>query len=172
LKLSGNLARQRRAGVLDGGKQQVRNNTKRLAAVLGRMPEYKPGGCEVRKLLVGMALALVVIITAVIIVPFVIPVAAYKDWLIALVEQATGREAQIAGPMRLSLLPALTIKANDVSFGNAPGALVPQMARLKELRIELQVLPLFHSALVVKRLVLVEPVISLESTRPGTPTGC
>jgi AsmA protein len=81
----------------------------------------------VRKLLVGLAVAVVVIITAAVIIPFVLPVEAYKDRLIALVKQATGRELRIAGPVRLSLLPALTIEANDVSFGNAPSALAPQM---------------------------------------------
>ena len=120
-----------------------------------------------RKLLVGLAVPVVVIITAVIIIPFVLPVEAYKDRLIALVKQAMGRELQIAGPVRLSLLPALTIEANDVSFGNAPSALAPQMARLKELRIELRLLPLFHHGLVVDRLVLVEPVISLELDKAG-----
>jgi AsmA protein len=123
----------------------------------------------VRKLLVGLAAVVVVIITAAIIIPFVIPVEAYKDRLIALVKQATGRQVQIAGPVRLSLLPALTIKANDVSFGNAPGALAPQMAALKEVRFELQLLPLFHRALVVNRLVLVEPVISLELDKARHP---
>ena len=125
-----------------------------------------------RTLLVGLAVPVVVIITAVIIIPFVLPVEAYKDRLIALVKQAMGRELQIAGPVRLSLLPALTIEANDVSFGNAPTALAPQMARLKELRIELQLLPLFHHGLVVDRLVLVEPVISmLSSPIVGRPRG-
>jgi AsmA protein len=123
----------------------------------------------VRKVLVGLAVAVVVIITAATIIPFVIPVEAYKDRLIALVKQATGRELRIAGPVRLSLLPALTIKANDVSFGNAPGALAPQMARLKELRVKLQLLPLFHRTLVVDRVVLVEPVISLELDKAGHP---
>jgi len=92
----------------------------------------------VRKLLVDLAAAVLVVITAAIIIPFVIPVEAYKDRLIAFVEQATGREVQISGPVTLSLLPALTIKANDISFGNAPGALAPQMVRVKELRFELQ----------------------------------
>ena len=122
-----------------------------------------------RKLFVDLAAAVLVVITAAIIIPFLIPVEAYKDRLIAFVEQATGREAQIAGPVTLSLLPALTIKAKDVSFGNAPGALTPQMVRAKELRFELQLLPLFHRALVVDRMVLVVPVISLELDKSGQP---
>jgi AsmA protein len=127
------------------------------------------GRCGVRKLLVGLAAAVLVVITAALIIVFVIPGEAYKDRLIAFVKQATGGELRIAGPVRLSLLPALTIRASDVSFGYAPGALAPQMAALKELRFELQLLPLFHRALVVDRLVLVEPVISLELDKTGHP---
>jgi AsmA protein len=122
----------------------------------------------VRKLFVGLAAAVVVITTA-IIIPFVIPVEAYKGRLIPLIKEATGGELRIAGPVRLSLLPALTIKASDVSFGYAPGALAPQMASIKELRFELQLLPLFHRTLVVNRLVLVEPAISLEFDKAGHP---
>jgi AsmA protein len=122
-----------------------------------------------RKLLVATAVLVVLIIAAAITIPFVVPVGAYQARLIALVKQATGRELRIAGPVKLSLLPELVVEANDVSFGNAPGASTPQMVQLRRLRVQLQLWPLLHGAVVVNRLILLEPVIALEVDKAGHP---
>jgi AsmA protein len=122
-----------------------------------------------RKLLVAMAVLVVLIIAAAIAIPFVVPVEAYQGRLVALVKQATGRDLQIAGPVKLSLLPELAVEANDVSFGNAPSASTPQMVQLKRLRVQLQLWPLLHGAVVVNRLILLEPVIALEVDQAGHP---
>jgi AsmA protein len=121
----------------------------------------------VRKLLVGMAALVVVVITAAFAIPIAIPVEAYEGRLVALIKQATGRDFRIAGPVKLSLLPELTVEANDVSFGNAPDASTPTMVQLKQLRIQLQLWPLLHGAIVVNRLVLLRPMITLEVDKAG-----
>ena len=118
-----------------------------------------------KKLLVATAVLVVLIIAAAITIPLVVPVGAYRARLIALVKQATGRELRIAGPVKLSLLPELAVEANDVSFGNAPGASTPQMVQLRRLRLW----PLLHGAVVVNRLSLLEPVIALEVDKAGHP---
>ena len=74
-----------------------------------------------RKLLIGLAALVVLVIAAAIVIPLLVPVEAYEDRLTALVKQATGRDLKIAGPVRFSVLPTVAIKANDVAFGNAPG---------------------------------------------------
>src|SRR5262245_40204098 len=101
-----------------------------------------------------MAVLVVLIIAAAIAIPLVVPVEAYQGLLIALVKQATGRDLRITGPVKLSLLPELAVEANDVSFGNAPGASASQMAQLTRLRVQLQLWPLLHGEVVVNRLIL------------------
>jgi AsmA protein len=122
-----------------------------------------------RKLFVAMAVLVGVIIAAAIAIPLVVPVEAYQGRLVALVKQATGRDLRIAGPVKLSLLPELAIEANDVFFGNAPGASSPQMVQLTRLRVQLQLRPLLHGAVVVDRLILLQPVIALEVDKAGHP---
>ena len=110
-------------------------------------------------LLIGVALAL----------PFIIPTETYKQQLTAQVERATGRQLSIQGPLHLSLLPSVGLKAENVRFANAPGAADPDMARLKALEVELKVWPLLHGAVEVARFVLVEPEIHLEVAKDGRP---
>ncbi len=121
-----------------------------------------------RKLLVGVAVLVVLIIAAAVVIPLAVPVAAYEGRLVALIKQAAGRDLKIAGPVKLSVFPALELDANDVSFANAP-ARSPDMVRVKQLQMRLQILPLLHGSVVVSRLVLIEPTIALEVDRSGHP---
>lgn len=122
-----------------------------------------------RKLLVGLAVLVVLIIAAAVVIPLAVPVAAYEGRLVALIKQATGRNLKIAGPVKLSVFPALEFDASDVSFANLPDARSPDMVRVKQLQMRLQILPLLHGSVVVSRLVLIEPVIALEVDGSGHP---
>src|SRR4029453_2158144 len=57
----------------------------------------------------------------------------------------------------------------DVRFANVPGAVEPDMAKLKALQVELKVWPLLHGSVEVARFVLVEPDIHLEVDKQGRP---
>ena len=122
-----------------------------------------------RKLLVGLVGLVVLIIAAAVFIPLVIPVTTYEGRLVAIVKQVTGRDLRIAGPVKLSLLPAVEVDASDVSLGNMADARSPDMVRLKQLRMRLQIWPLLHGSVVVSRLVLVEPIIALEVDKAGNP---
>jgi AsmA protein len=122
-----------------------------------------------RKLVVILLAVVVVLIGAALALPFVIPTETYKQQLAAQVERATGRRLDIRGPLHLSLLPAVALKAEDVRFANAPGAVEPDMAKLKTLEVELKVWPLIHGSVEVARFVLVEPEIHLEVAKDGRP---
>src|SRR6185437_1275397 len=63
----------------------------------------------------------------------------------------------------------LGLEANQVSFANPPGAASKDMATLGKLQVALQVLPLLHKDIEIKRLVLVDPVIDLEVDKQGRP---
>ncbi|HKW55519.1 MAG TPA: AsmA family protein [Stellaceae bacterium] len=123
----------------------------------------------VKRLLIGIAVVVVLLIAAVIAVPFLIPVDTYKSKLVAAVKDSTGRDLRIDGKMSFSLFPVVGLEANDVSFSNPPGAASKDMAKLGKLQVALQVLPLLHRDIEIKRLVLVDPVIDLEVDKQGRP---
>ena len=83
-------------------------------------------------------------------------------------KEATGRELRIAGPIDLiiSLTPAITIES--VSVANADWAGQPEMISVRRLEVVVSLLPLLSGDIQVDRLVLVEPVIRLETDTDGT----
>jgi AsmA protein len=122
-----------------------------------------------KKLLLIVAGILVVLVAVVLILPFVVPVEAYKGQIEAQVERATGRNFEIRGPVELSILPSLAVQAEDVHLANLPGAADADMASLKELQVQLELWPLLTGTVEVARFVLVEPVIHLEVDQEGRP---
>jgi AsmA protein len=92
-----------------------------------------------------------------------------KPRLIAAVQQATGRELALYGP--ISLKPSLwpTLELRDVTFANPPGYSRPQMATLDRLDLRLAVLPLLRGRYEIVRLVLGHPDILLEVDAQGHP---
>jgi len=122
-----------------------------------------------KKLLIGLAVLIVLVVAAIIAVPFFIPVDTYKAQLVARVKDATGRDLRIDGPVSFSLLPSLALEANDVSFSNPPGAASKEMAKLAKLQVKLKLVPLLHRDVEIDQLVLVDPVIALEVDKQGRP---
>lgn len=124
-----------------------------------------------KKLLIGLAVVVVLLLAVVVAAPFVAPllisVDTYKEQIAQAAKDATGRELVIAGDLELSFLPRLEIEARDVSFANAAGASEPEMVSLDQLLIQLQILPLLLGEVKVDSFVLVQPVIHLEVDKNG-----
>ena len=59
------------------------------------------------------------------------------------------------------------MEANDVTFANAPWASQPEMVRAKRVRAEVAWLPLLKGHVVVRRLVVLEPRVFLETDAEG-----
>lgn len=120
-----------------------------------------------KKLLIGVVAVVVLIVVVAVAAPFFVPVDTYKDQLISRVKAATGRDFQIAGPVKFSILPTLGIEASQVSFANAPGASTPNMLTLGKLELALKVFPLLSGQIAIDQFVLRDPVIVLEIDKQG-----
>ena len=122
-----------------------------------------------KKFFLVLGILLVLLVGAVVAAPFLVPTETIKSQLTAQVEAATGRKLTVDGALDLSVLPSLGVDMGDVHFANAPGSDVADMVSLKELKVELKVLPLLTGAVEIDQFVLVEPVIHLEVDADGTP---
>jgi uncharacterized protein involved in outer membrane biogenesis len=82
------------------------------------------------------------------------------------VKAATGRDF---GARRIRISASLTprIVLDGVTLGNAPWAVAPQMVTAKAVELEVALIPLLQRRLEVRRLVLTEPAIALESDASG-----
>ena len=90
-----------------------------------------------------------------------------KPWMSRLVKETTGREVILGGEIGLEfgLSPALAV--NDVEFQNAPWGSRSQMAKINRLRVQVSLLPLILGRIELKRVVLLDPDILIETDEGG-----
>jgi AsmA protein len=122
-----------------------------------------------KKILIGVGVLVVLIIAAMVAIPFFVPVDTIKDEVVAQAEKATGRKLTIGGPVKLSLFPNIAVEVNKVAFANAPGASAPDMVTLAKMQVALKLLPLLSGEVAVDEFILVDPVINLEVAQNGRP---
>lgn len=85
------------------------------------------------------------------------------------VENATGRDLAIAGPVGVSFWPVLGVRAEGASLANVEGGRAPAFITMDELDIGVEIRPLFERRVVVRRLVMQRPSIALEVDAEGAP---
>lgn len=85
------------------------------------------------------------------------------------VENATGRDLAIAGPVGVSFWPVLGVRAEGASLANVDGGRAPAFITMDELDIGVEIRPLFERRVVVRRLVMQRPSIALEVDSEGAP---
>lgn len=113
------------------------------------------------------AATLFALVVVILILPFFVDVEDYKPEIIAAVKEETGRDLVIEGEMSLSVFPNLAVKVGQASFGNASWGKAPVMAKISELRLHLQLLPLLSKQVKLDELVLEKPEIFLEKNNKG-----
>ncbi|HLC17455.1 MAG TPA: AsmA family protein, partial [Thermodesulfobacteriota bacterium] len=90
-----------------------------------------------------------------------------KPYITSAVYDATGRTLTLGGDIgiEVSFTPKLIVE--DVSFQNAPWGTIPEMASVRRLEAQVALLPLIGGVVEVKRLILVEPEILIETDPSG-----
>ncbi|HUH85808.1 MAG TPA: AsmA family protein [Stellaceae bacterium] len=122
-----------------------------------------------KKLLIGVGILVLLLVIAVVAIPFFVPVDSLKAELVTKVKEATGRDLRVEGPVSFSILPSIALVAQNVSFSNPPGASSPDMARFSKLDVALKLMPLLSRRVEIAKLTLVDPVINLEIDKQGRP---
>ncbi len=102
-------------------------------------------------------------------IPYVFPPEKFKPIIKEFVKAATGRELDIKGDISFSVFPDIALKATDISFSNAEGATMPQMAELSSVSVGLKLLPLLSKRVELDDFILINPVINLEIDKSGKP---
>jgi uncharacterized protein involved in outer membrane biogenesis len=85
---------------------------------------------------------------------------ARKGDMLAQAKARTGREVSV-GDVGVAFWPGVGVSVSDVVVGDDPAYSAEPFVRAKELRVNVKLLPLFKRQLVIKRLVLTEPTITV-----------
>ena len=91
----------------------------------------------------------------------------YKGLISDQVKQVTGRDLAIKGELKLALGLSPAVAVEDVTFSNASWGSRPQMAQIKRFEAQIALLPLISGNINVRRLVLIDPDIVLETDAKG-----
>jgi AsmA family protein len=90
-----------------------------------------------------------------------------KPYITRTAKEATGRELTLGGDihLKIGLTPALVV--DDVKFQNAPWGSRPNLAKIKRFEVQVALIPLISGNVELKRLILVEPDILIETNASG-----
>jgi AsmA protein len=119
------------------------------------------------RILRWVLVAVVLLVVAVLALPFLLPTSVYKEQIIEQTRLATGRTLTIDGDLNISIWPALGVEVQKVRFANVEGAATPDMATMDSLVVGAELWPLLAGALKVTEIRLVNPVINLEINKAG-----
>lgn len=122
-----------------------------------------------KKLIIGLVAIVVLLVVAVVAIPFFIPLDTIKAELIAQAKQATGRDVRIDGDFKLSIFPNAEFVAGKVSVGNAKGGKAANMASIDRVSVSVALIPLISGNVDVNSFVIDKPVINLEIDKNGKP---
>lgn len=122
---------------------------------------------RLRTILIGLLVLLVVIVGGAAIFVLTIDFNQYKGLIARQVERATGRSLTIAGDIKLALSLTPTLDATDLALANFPGGSRPEMITVKQLKVQLHLLPLLSGKVEIERLILDGADILLETDKSG-----
>jgi uncharacterized protein involved in outer membrane biogenesis len=119
------------------------------------------------KALMTSAALVTTLLAVVLALPVLIDWSSIKAKVVAKAEAATGRKVEIAGKLRLRLLPSPAVTAERISIANLAGAEPAHLATAQSLRLRLKLLPLLGGRVEVASLDLDKPVLELERLADG-----
>lgn len=91
----------------------------------------------------------------------------YRDEIATYVEEKTGRPFELQGELSLSLFPWIGLETGPAQLGNAPGFGDQPFARVEEVGIKVQLLPLLRKELVMDTVILDGMVLNLTRNEQG-----
>lgn len=101
--------------------------------------------------------------------PFVVPLSVYRDRVEAELSAAIGRPVRIEGPMKLTIVPEIGIRAEQVTVANVPGGQAPYLARAEDIRVAASLRALFSGRIQVSQVVVNRPDFRFEVDSRGRP---
>jgi AsmA protein len=110
---------------------------------------------------------IVLVIAALIIVPYFVNVQRFKPIIETKVSEATGRPFTINGDLKLSLFPWVGLAFSDLHLGNPKGFESKDFVQIRNFEVRVKLLPLISKDVQVKRFVLEGLRVVMEKAKDG-----
>lgn len=118
---------------------------------------------------IGLGILIFIVVAAValaVVVPMLIDVDRYRPQVIAHIQEATGKPAEI-GKLKLTIFPKLSIRVDNFALGNPPGFPKGYLVKAERIYVEVDRDALFDHKVVILALEVDKPVIRLYSDARG-----
>lgn len=109
----------------------------------------------------------VLVFLALLLIPMLVDVNQYKPRIESMVAEATGRDFEIGGDLKLSLFPWAGVAFTDLRLGNPKGFEEKDFVSVKAFDAQMKLLPLLLKDVQVKRFVVEGPRIVLVRDKSG-----
>ena len=120
-----------------------------------------------KKALLGVILIILILIPALLIAPSFFDWNSYKPQIKEQVEAYTGLDLDIAGDVKLAILPTPYAYASGVTVRNSENGSTDPFLQLERLDLVLQVGPLLSGKVALSSVELVKPIINLNQNAFG-----
>ncbi len=123
------------------------------------------GGPVLRRLIIGIVGLIALVIVAALIVPVFIPTGTVRSELIARIEQATGRQARIDGPISISLIPTVHVSAGGIGLAGVAGS--GEALKVGSVSFGVDLLPLISGRVAINSVTIAKPELVFEIDKNG-----
>jgi uncharacterized protein involved in outer membrane biogenesis len=83
------------------------------------------------------------------------------------IKESTGRDLKITGPVSLSIFPGVSVRAEQVSLSNTSWANNPNLLTLKQIELDIRLLPLLKGSVEISRIGLKGLEVNLQTNKAG-----
>ncbi|WP_371397158.1 AsmA family protein [Fretibacter rubidus] len=121
-----------------------------------------------RKIIIGVAVVILLLVAGLIALPSLIPSSVYKDNIEATLTRELARPVTVSGDVSLSVFPVIKAKAGRVDIGNPDGFKSVNFASMDGLDARIKLLPLLSKTVEISAFTLKNPEINLQKRSDGT----
>ncbi|MBF0610634.1 MAG: AsmA family protein [Magnetococcales bacterium] len=120
-----------------------------------------------KRIVLILSSLLLLLVVAAMALPFLVDLNNYRDQIASAVKEATGRELQLEGNIKLTVFPWVGVETGKVTFGNAQGFGPQPMFKVESTQVRVKLLPLFEKRLEADRIVAKGLALDLERDASG-----
>lgn len=119
-----------------------------------------------KKPLIISSIIIMILAITTLLVPFLVDINNYKDTILNLVKDKTGREIRVDGDITLHIVPDISINLKNVSIPSSFRG-DRDLFKAEKMVLQLQLKPLFHKQLKIDTFELVKPLINITIRKNG-----
>ncbi|WP_417516304.1 AsmA family protein [Minwuia sp.] len=120
-----------------------------------------------KRILIILGVIVVLLVAAIVAVPFIVPKSAMTAYVVGQIESATGRKVTVGAEPEFSIFPEVKLSLSEVTLSNPEGATTENLAEIGSADIEVDLIAALSGEVVIQKFVLIDPIFVVEKDKNG-----